>query len=237
MKNLLIFLMLCFLGLYGLQAQETKKDSIPALQLEEPNRFDFILQRSILLGKADTMATLKNSSGSWFIGLGFKLPIAQNRLGVRVQPGINWLKFNHALNDTTKSFPDSRTDYTLQRHRLAYLEVPVGIYYNISLDEERNPKAFVEAGGFAGYGFSFVLKTKETTVRDQGLKTKTSNLPDLEALRYGVYARAGYRWFALHFSYRLTNVFEPFVTNIDGTVTTTPYPIFPSAQFGVTVFL
>lgn len=237
MKNLLIFLLLGLLGLSSLMAQETQNDSIAPMQLEEPNRFDFIIQRSLLLGSADSMAVLKNSSGSWFLGLGFKLPIAHNRLGVRVQPGINWLKFNHAQNDTSKSFPNSRNDYSVQRHRLAYVELPVGVYYNITLDEERNPKAFVEAGGFVGYGFDFVLKTKETTLRDQGVTTKTNNLPDVEPLRYGLYGRVGYRWLALHVSYRLTDVFEPFVTDIDGTVTTTPYPIFPSVQFGVTVLL
>ena len=67
-------------------------------------------------------------------------------------------------------------------------------------------------------------------------KTKEQGIPDdLEDLRYGLYARAGYRWVGLHFTYRLSNIFsDQFSPCNDRSALP---PCMPVAQLGLTVML
>ena len=190
MKNNLtakLFLGFCLIACFQqIQAQ----DSIPErvinsdpLAVQMPNTFDFVFQRDYMLGSGDADTASLRGSGSWFIGLGFKIPFADNRFGIRVTPGINWLKINYDHTDSDKQFPiigdtvvsnlypDLSTitdpevralvqeqldalasrlknvDYELQRHRLTYVDVPVGIYANLTRDENRKGEVFVEGGG------------------------------------------------------------------------------------------
>ncbi|MEM6261781.1 MAG: outer membrane beta-barrel protein [Bacteroidota bacterium] len=259
MKKLFLGLVMVTFSIH-LQAQEV--DSALVMKVEDVSRFDLVFQRSFLLGAADATFPMQSTSGSYFVGLGFKFGFLNNKLGIRAQPGINWLRLNYSTNDDL--FPESsilpqdssqqNATFEIQRHRLTYFEVPLGIYFNISQDEDLNPKAFIEAGGFISYLFAEMLK-EGTRANESAplIRTKTPEIAYIgsdQRLRYGLYARAGYRWFALFASLRLSDVFEPgavirnsadeAVVGTDGELLSVPQKtedMVPQLQIGVTIFL
>ncbi|MFK7970090.1 MAG: outer membrane beta-barrel protein [Bacteroidia bacterium] len=227
-----------------------QQDSIPPrvmnespLPLEVPNTFDFILQRGFLVGNGDADTASLRTSGSWFLGMGFKIPLANNRFGFRITPGINWLKINYDHTDGDKRFPliadtvvsnlypdltsieDSaarstaldqlnalaarlrNVEYDLQRQRLTYIEVPIGVYFNIKKDEENKAVAFVEAGGIIAYNISGIFKYRYNNRQDQSVQSRVNEVPDVEAFRYGWYARLGYKKVSASINYRSSYIF------------------------------
>jgi hypothetical protein len=249
------------------------QDSIPArvinkspLELEAANTFDFIVQRDYLIGSGDADTASLRGSGSWFLGLGFKIPIAKNRLGFRISPRFNWLKINYDHTDEDKRFPiiadtvvsnlypdlstitdpEAReiaraqldamaaslrnTSYELQRQRLTYIEVPVGLYFNITTDEEtQKAKACIEAGGTIGYNIGNIFKYRSTNRQDQSVQTRVNEVPDVESFRYGWYARAGFKKIAATFTYRSSYLFSFENAQM--------IHKFPQMQLGLTVML
>jgi hypothetical protein len=249
------------------------QDSIPErvinkspLELEAANTFDFIFHRDYILGSGDADTASLRGSGSWFIGLGFKIPLAKNRMGFRISPGFNWLKLNYDHTDEDKQFPviadtvvstlypdlnaitdpEAReiaraqldamaaslrnTSYELQRQRLTYIEVPVGFYFNISKDEAtQKAKAYVEAGGMVGYNISNIFKYRSNNRQDQSVQTRVNEVPDVEAFRYGWYARAGFKKIAATFTYRSSYIFS-----FENDLQTHK---FPQMQLGLTFML
>lgn len=226
------------------------QDSIPEpvinktpLKFDPANTFDLVIQRDFALGMGDADTASLRGAGSWFVGLGFKIPLAQNRYGFRITPGFNWLKINYDHTDANKQFPIiadtvistqypdlstiedsaqratalaqlnalaailSNVDYELQRHRLTYLEVPIGFYYNFSRDEKLRSEAFIEAGGIIAFNLSNVFKFRYQNRQDQSVLSRVNEVPDVEQFRFGWYARAGYRKFAATFSYRNSYIF------------------------------
>lgn len=231
MKYLLCLLTVLCMGA-ALQAQETAPRDTSFDYLDELDRFNFIVQRGILLGGSPDFAPLRTTSGSWFLGLGFKAPLKQNRIGFRIQPGIEWLRLNYNQSTEDKQFPDTVRYAFSQLHRIAYASLPVGFYYNLTVDSLRNAQIFIEAGGFAGYSIGSVLKYSDRNVLDQQVQTRISNVQDLQRLQYGLYLRAGYRRIAATFSYRLTDIFQA-VEFAPGQ----PYPVFSRAQISLTAML
>jgi hypothetical protein len=242
LATLLLFCCLPILS-QAQEAEPSQDTPLPAdsldMDLEEPNAYDLILQRSLMLGDSDELTDIRNSSGNWFLGLGFKLPLIRHRMGFRIQPGIAWTKINYDSVQVAKTFPDlpEGPDYSFQRHRLTYAQLPIGIYYNFTLDEEKRARVFLEAGGYVGYRLSGVLKYGENGVRDQSITTKVTNVPDMKNLQYGLYGRLGYRMIAIYGQYRLSSLFTDFKTDLDGVATSTPNPAFPQFEIGISLLL
>jgi hypothetical protein len=250
--GLLILLFIFARTAFGQDAlRDSTRSGIDSMQTEEVNVVDIIIQRGLMVGNGDTTNStpIKNTSGTWFVGLGFKIPVIKNKAGFRLTPGLAFTKLNYDSVNVGKEFPgliDSTEskDYFFQKHRLAYFQVPLGVYVNFTTDEKGRPQIFGEAGGYIGYRIGGVLRYGENKVRidadgeaqDQQVRTKITNIPDMEPLQYGFYGRLGYKNVAFNVNYRVPRLFKEPRTNdlgeLDGT-----NPLFPRLELGVTLLL
>lgn len=237
--------LLLFSVCFATFGQEISSDSTSVeknnLNTEEVNVVDIVLQRGLMVGVGNTSdeTQIKNSSGSWFVGLGFKIPVLKNRAGFRLTPGLAFTKLNYDSVDVAKIFPDlpGGVDYNFQKHRLTYLQVPLGVYVNFSVDEKGRALIFGEAGGYVGYRIAGVLRHGENSVRDQQIRTKITNVADMENLQYGLYGRVGYKSIAIHAQYRITRLFNKEKTDVEGANTGIPNPAFPQLEVGISFLL
>lgn len=259
MKSLLSIILLGLLtfgNIYGQEVTELEADSTTLsiededfrteLPVDRASNFSLIFQRGFMLvtDKVDSVNFNGGLSGSFTLATSFKINLFKNTVGLRLQPGITWIKADYAQTNanTFPSVPDSFSSSWIvssEKHRFTYLEMPIGIYVNLSKDEDGDTKAFIEAGGYFGYkmGGAYKLKYDDTAV-DEVVTVKRTGIRDLEELRYGIYGRVGYKWIALYYSYRLTDIFQEFRTDAEtGAATSFKYPKYPEMELGISIFL
>ncbi|MEM7654767.1 MAG: outer membrane beta-barrel protein [Bacteroidota bacterium] len=243
-------LMWGLLGLvFALQAQEitvTLPDTPDST--DRPKNFSLVFNRGLMIAgpSPDSVPLNGTSSGTYFIGGGIRVSLWKDIVRLRITPGLAW---THLAYDQTnlKSFPtiqDSTPyDYAVEKHVLTYAELPVGVFVNLSKDEDGDTRYFVEAGGYFGYLISANYRTAYTDENGLRVKEKVRDLEQLDSewnpFRYGVYARFGYRWASLYASWRLSDVMDEF--------TNAPFvprggegyrnPNIPPMELGLTIFL
>ena len=222
------------------------------LPTDPPKQFSLVFNRGFALpGPAqDTVPVSSTASGTYFVGAGFRFPLGKkNTVGLRATPGLAWTGFGYQQT-VDKTFPSIRDsvgfDYTQERHRLFFLEMPLGVYVNLTKDEDNDPLLFLEAGGYIGYLGSASYKIQYRNSAGQRVLEKTRDLEQIsepekefERIRYGAYARFGYKWLALYYSVRLTEVFDEFTNpalrprNVAGFRN----PGMPPMEIGISLFL
>lgn len=257
MKSLFSLFLLLFVSLSVVTAQQVeekpketpKEEKVPEpLPVDRASNFSLIFQRGFMLvtEKTDTVTLNGGLSGSFTLATSFKVNLYKNVLGLRLQPGITWVKADYAQAsaNTFPSSPDSYEDNWIvssEKHRFTFLEFPIGLYANLTKDEDGDAKVFIEGGGYFGYklGAMYKLKYDEVTGNQtQTVTSKRTNVPDLEDFRYGIYGRFGYKWISVYYSYRLSDVFQPFRTDPEtGLPTSFAYPRYSPMELGVSVFL
>lgn len=257
MKSLFSFLLILLFSLNIAAAQkveekpaETPKEenTTNALPADRASNFSLLFQRGFMLvtEKSDTVTLNGGLSGSFTLGTSFKVNLFKHVVGLRLQPGITWVKtdYGQTTANTFPSSPDSYEDNWIvssEKHRFTFLELPIGIYVNLTKDEDGDAKAFLEAGGYVGYrtGSAYKLKYDDALGSlTQTVTVKRAGVADLEDLRYGIYGRFGYKWIAAYYSYRLTDVFQQFRTDpATGAPTSFQYPRYSPMELGLTIFL
>lgn len=215
---------------------------------DRPRNFSLVFNRGLMIANSspDSVPLNGNSSGTYSIGGGIKINLVKNVVRLRMTPSIAWTHFNYDQTNL-KTFPtvgDSLPfDLTLEKHTLVFGELPVGLIFNLTTDEDGDPRFFVEAGGYIGYLLAANYKTRYKD--DDGLRVKEkrrdlNNLDsELEQLRYGLYGRVGYKWASLYFSFRLSDVFDEFTNPALRPIASEQYknPIIPPMELGITIFL
>ncbi|MDX2282874.1 MAG: outer membrane beta-barrel protein [Bacteroidia bacterium] len=218
MQRILFISVLSFwMSLPALRAQEAGADN---LGTDRPRSFSLVLSRGVMLTGPvrDTVPVNGGSSGSYGLHAGIKLGILRNVLGLRIAPGISWTRIQY---DQTKikTFPtvvDSLPfPLSSERHHTTFLELPVGVYVNLTRDEDGDARFFLEGGGYVGYLLAASYRQRYTNSDQLTVRYKLSDLesleePEFSRLRYGVYARFGYKWASLHGMWRLSDVFDEF---------------------------
>lgn len=254
LQGFLFVLLLLTITLPQVSAQESDSTDIKStnLPVDPPKRFSLVFNRGFTLpGPAqDTVPLSSTGSGTYFIGAGFRFPFGErNVAGLRATPGLAWTGFAYqrTVDQTFPSIPDSNQfAYTQEKHRLFFLEMPIGIYMNFTRDEDGDPLLFGEIGGFVGYLGSAQYRIKYRNGAGQRVEQDTKDLeqisdpePEFERLRYGAYARIGYKWITLYYSIRLTDVFDEFTNPslrpkpVDGFKN----PGMPPMEIGISLFL
>ncbi len=226
-----VFLPLCCLS----QEQESSKsDNLP---VDYPRIFQLAFTRAISFAPASEEAEFApiNSlnSGTYSLGISVLFPPVNYSLKLRLQPNFSWTSFNYTQEES-KTFPSSFSDtvsFDTEKHSFTYIELPVGIVYLITKDEDGDPIFYVEAGGFVGYQIGNKFKTKFTNSDEQVIKNKINNVRNVKDFRGGIYGRIGYKWISLYYSNRLTNVFEE--ASFEGST----FPDLPQMEIGISVFL
>ena len=257
MKSLFSLALVLFLSLSMVTAQEIeenpagkekKEKKSTSLAADRASNFSLLFQRGFMLvtQKTDTVNLNGGLSGSFTLGTSFKVNLFKNVVGLRLQPGINWSKADYAQTKAN-TFPSVQDSFPAnwivnsEKHRFTFLELPIGLYVNLTKDEDGDPRLFLEAGGYFGYRTGSAYKLKYDDVNGEQTQTvtlKRANVPDLENLRYGIYGRFGYKWIAAYYSYRFSDVFRQFRTDpATGLPTPFQYPRYAPMELGITVFL
>jgi len=214
-------------------AQDEETDNLP---VDRMDHIRLVFNRGLLIGSlnSDDQAPINGSlSGSLFLGVGVKFGLIGNKMGLRITPGVNWYKLNYDQEDE-KQFPTDTT-FGSEKHRFTYVELPIGIYFNFSQDEDGDPKLFAEVGGFTGYKIGAIYKRKFEE-NGRTVKIKRTDVPGIENWRLGVYARLGYKRWALYYSYLLSDIFDSFVTE-DGSELSRNPDLPPRMEVGISFFL
>lgn len=239
MKQPFLIFLACWLAMAPSSAQDTRSDN---LLVDRPDNIDLTLARGFLLISEEQEGVPINagSSGTISLGLGLKLHLPGNVVGLRVNPNISWTRF--AYDQTAeKQFPtevDPDRVLSVEKHRFTFIDLPVGVFVNITKDEDGDSRFFMEAGGFVSYKTSGVYKTRyEDELLDQEVRVRVRGVKDVEEWRYGVYGRIGYKWIALHFAYRLSEVFKPNPLNANGQPSGFEVIDLPPMELGLAIFL
>ena len=204
----LVLAILCCLSKLTL-AQEEEIDNLP---VDRPQNFQLLFNRGLIIGSVggeDQIPINGSFSGSMFLGFSFKAHLPNNQVGARITPGINWYKLNYQQEDQ-KLFPTD-TIFDAEKHVLTYFEVPLGVFINISKDEDGDPGLYTELGGFLGYKIGSAYKRRYD---DNGRSSRLirRDVPEVEDWRFGIYGRLGFKRWALYYSYLLSDVFSAFPT-------------------------
>jgi len=257
MKYIIHFLLLGSFMLTSLQAQEVidttqipqtiKEDNLP---VDMARRFSLVFNRGFQLvdKQNDSIPINGASSGTFFLGGGIRIPLIKQTVGIRLTPGISWT--NISYNQTNfKKFPSVASDtinLSVEKHGLTHIDLPVSFFFNLTRDEDGDPRIFLEIGGYASYLMAASYRIKYEDANGLRVKEKIRDLHSLEGdkaeferLRYGMFARAGFKWFALYLDYRLSDVFDEFSGTIINPQTSPGFrnPILEPLQIGISIFL
>lgn len=214
------------------------------LAVDRPEQVEITFVQGLLINSPQQDGIPLNAGGSGTISLGssFKLHFPKNVVGFRIQPSISWTRFSYE-QATSKTFPtpflnDDTKPVRVEKHRIVFADLPIGLFVNVLKDEDGDPRFFLEAGGYAGYKLGSVYKIKvDNTITEQETKQVVDNVYDLENWRYGIYARAGISWLAAHFTYRLSDVFKPNPRQADGSPSGFESILLPRMELGLAIFL
>lgn len=262
MKYIIHVLLIGSLSFLHVQAQEVidttrtetiqteKVESEDNLPVDMARKFSLVFNRGFqLVNKANDSIPINGaSSGTFFLGGGIRIPLAGQTVGIRLSPGVSWT--NISYNQTNlKQFPTQATDTTnlsVEKHSLTHIDLPVSFFFNITRDEDGDPRVFVEVGGYASYLMAASYKTKYEDTNGLRVKEKVRDLHALEGdkaeferLRYGIFARAGFKWFAIYADYRISDVFDEFSGTIINPQTPQGFrnPVLEPLQIGLSIFL
>ena len=132
--RIILVLGLCMI-LVPLAAQEERSDNLP---VDRPRFFNLIFNRTFQISPSneeEASAPINSfTSGNYFLAASFKTNFNHGSFGFRFQPGLAWQLLSYEQLDS-KTYPSTTTDLDLERHRMMYLEVPVGIFVNITKDD------------------------------------------------------------------------------------------------------
>jgi hypothetical protein len=246
-----------FLGMSWLMAQtdstavapkakaKTTTDSTANKPTDPPMRFSLVFNRGFMLtGSApDTVPLSSTRSGTYFIGGGIRFPLTKtNTLGLRLTPGVAWTHISYAQTNL-KTFPYRAdtlgSNLSQERHRQFFIDLPLGVYFNLTKDEDNDPKFYLEAGGYVSYLLAAQYRYKYDNAQGRTVTVREQNLAgsanEFERLRYGLYGRVGYKWAALYVSYRLSEVFDEFAD--DPAPAGFRNPAIPPLELGISIFL
>ncbi len=213
----------------AIPAETKKKLPKPRVMADPPRRFSLVFARTFMLAGSspDSVPVSNTSSGTYSVAGGLKFFLYRDLLGLRFAPGVSW---THIAYESTnlKTFP-VRKDTNLntidqERHVLVHGETSLSLFANLSRDEDGDPRYFVEGGGYVGYMIATNFRRRFTDKNGLRHKEKLRDLETLEdeesgsrefpPLKYGVFGRVGYKWAALTFHYRLSDLFDEFTDPI-----------------------
>ncbi|WNJ16746.1 outer membrane beta-barrel protein [Pontibacter sp. G13] len=233
-------LLLVILAFHGTGLSQIT-DNLPA---DLPRTFSLVFNQGFMLSgsQPDSVPVSGAGSGSTFIGAGVRIPLGENIVGIRLTPGAKWTTISY-LQNNLKTFPtiNDSLEFTpsQEKHSLFLGSLEGGFYFNISRDEDHDPKFFVEAGGYVDYLFSASLKTKFTNAEGLRVKEKVRDLAQLDGefnrFQYGIYGRVGYKWASLYLNYRLVEIFDDFSQRA-GAPEGYRNPPMPPLQIGLSIF-
>lgn len=237
---LLLMLILPGLSLFGQANQNEGVKVNNKVSVGGGERTDFIFTRTFMLGSSDESFIDNARSGGYSIGIGYGIPIG-TVLEFKFEPRVTWHKlYFPQTSDTAKYYPSSSTSSELvyEKVRTFFLEVPLGLKFKLARNAEDKYKFLLEGGFNFGLNLGGTLKTRfrgafsDPDGDDQKLTYKLTNIPDVNILRYGPYARIGTNWISLYGFYRMSEMFDE-----DATVpgTNNPYPIFPNIELGLSI--
>ncbi|MEM8887230.1 MAG: porin family protein [Bacteroidota bacterium] len=268
MRYIIHFLLFAILGLANLQAQEIINDTTQTVPGEAPaeeakaedkednlpvdaaRRFSLVFNRTLQTtnGTADTIPLNGTGSGTFFIGGGIRIPLGGKVANIRLAPGISWTGFNYNQTNLKRfpTFANDSTNLSLEKHSLTHIDLPLSFYFNFSRDEDGDPRFFVELGGYASYLMAASYKIRYEDENGLRVREKIKDLHALEGdnaeferLRYGAFARVGFKWIALYLDYRLSDVFDENGGTVINPDTPAGFlnPVFEPLQIGISIFL
>lgn len=223
------FLCFCLLAILRPGLAQVDSTTIPTpdelstnLDVDPPGRFNLVFTRGLMLagGSPDSIPINGNASGTYSIGGGIKFALdKQNVLGLRLTPGVSWthIQYNQTEGKTYPTVGDS-LNFSVEKHTMAFADLALSIFINLSRDEDNDRRFFLEAGGYGSFLVSANYKTRFTNADGQRVKNKIRDLEQISdewlRYRYGLFGRLGYKWAALYVGYRLSDVFDPFTNDI-----------------------
>ncbi len=250
MKHALFTILISVFSFVCLSGQATdqnmarpKSDKIPVTGSE---KVDIIFSRTFMFGNADSASLAQGRSGSYSFGIGYGIPLGRS-VEIKFEPRVTWQKlvFTENSSDSTKFFPSTArgSDYVYEKLRMAYVEVPLGFKFKGARNAEDKYKFLFEAGFSFGFNVGGTAKSRFDVDSDGNgsldakLTTKVNNIPDLNELRYGPYARLGTNWISIYGFYRMTEIYNedarfPTPTTVSGE---RAYPKFPKLEIGFSI--
>lgn len=246
MRKVIFFFWMGLLAAASLNAQGSTSNlkvdkKIPVTGSE---RFDFVLTRSVLLGRVQGTPYETARSGAFSFGVGYGIPFGKS-LELKFEPRVTWHKL-YFEPTPGKWFPsaDSSVSLIFEKQRVSYAELPVSFKFKLARNLVDRYKLLIEAGFVFGRRIGSVYKQRYSYpavdsigLPAQTVTVKTTRIPDLSLYRFGPFLRFGTNWLSVYGFYRMTEVFDTKETFLEPDGNTRAYPAFPKIEVGVTFAL
>ena len=239
LRFLVIFL--CLVSA-GLKAQDNVAPRIQEkVRVTGGEKTDFIFSRTLMVSAMDSVPYDIARSGTYSVGVGYGIPVGKV-LELKIEPRLTWHKLYFKPTEA-RWFPNSAVDSSLvfEKNRVMYAEVPVGLKFKLARNAVEKYQLLLEGGFSLGLRLGSTAKIRRMVDTD-GLPdletkqtTKVHHISELNALRWGPYARFGTRYVSLYAFYRMTNIYASGRKfNISPTETRS-YPSFPKLEIGLSI--
>ncbi|MFN0202130.1 MAG: hypothetical protein ACKVTZ_11455 [Bacteroidia bacterium] len=213
----IFFFLFCFMACWQLNFAQTDslvKDTVVAPK--KPSRkykrseFSFVINRAFLAGQKNVETAPLNPLGSGSMDLGFaygfRLP---RKWTIHIQGLITTYKLNFATLPS-KTFPDTlHQGLRTQKLRFMGATLPFGVIYNLK-EKDGKRITYAELGVWGGFLLPPTYKAKYVDSTGKSVVEKRALYFGLEGFNFlqsGIYARLGWKQFALYGNYRASNIF------------------------------
>lgn len=213
------------------------EDTIQTSGVRSAEKFNIVFNRGFIVTQSsnDSVPVKGSASGTTFIGLSFN-KLLSPRFAIQFQPGFSGYKFEFPAKPE-KIFPTrGDTVYRYERLRFFYIDIPIGLRYNLVRDSRYRAVSFIEFGGSIGYHIASSTK-RSRMIGDQEIKEKLSGAGEVNKLRVCLYIKAHYRFLGIWINSRITNVYDPNKTYFTDDGRVEKYPRLPSIEIGLSVTL
>ncbi|HTL82747.1 MAG TPA: outer membrane beta-barrel protein [Bacteroidia bacterium] len=169
--------------------------------IEVPAGYDFL-----------TLDYARSHSFAWNIGQ-HNFHIYKNYVNLVTGMGLEWNSYAFKQNISLATNTDmvtpiyESTDFTKNKLRTAWLNVPLMVEFNTSTDEDRD--VHFAMGVIGGYNIFRNRMIQEYEVNGDKQKTKTKDDYNVNPFRYELTARVGYGNFSFFGNYGMSEFFKP----------------------------
>jgi len=200
MKNIFAFI---FLALFSISLFAQEEDIDVSGRFGKADRLMVDLYNDIWQGAPDTIDFNGYNPGA-SVSLMQDFPFGSTNFSFAVGLGVGThnMRYNANIlkNPLGVSYFVNRAD-TPKTYKMvqSYIDVPLELRFRTKSDNVFR----IAVGGKIGYEINNHIKHV-----DEGFKTKTFNIDNINKLRYGITARVGYKMFNAYVYYGLSTLFE-----------------------------
>ena len=218
---MLLFLLVCF-AFSKVSAQRellsedrtSQNDTTPTYGKNERNYFHYRMGLGFIVGPADKGLLMGyGRSLEAYTGFRYKRKLS-NMFAIGLEPSYKYTGINISQKDKNTfldtTFWGSGKDTAHNREKLGFHSASLGAFLRINFDPHRGNYMgyYLDLGAGGDYIFANNYVVNGERTNGTFVKTRFTRNPFVSHFQYNYFARLGFNWLALTFTYRPSNLFK-----------------------------